>query len=177
RVLLKANDRIEVGPARITYLDEGPPPEPPQAPAPVPVPAARRVVAAEESATVATMEPRDEREESSSRIHVSQVREASTGGSPTIAERAAAARGHSAKRLKYALFAAAGFAVVALGLAALLRGRTDEGYDLKQLKRSLDDATALSRDDVDGAIEKLDLLAKSPVEGIRNEAAREAAYL
>src|SRR6188768_1785204 len=42
RVLLKANDRIEVGPARITYLDEGPPPEPPQAPAPVPVPAARR---------------------------------------------------------------------------------------------------------------------------------------
>jgi|GEM_PF-1620314 len=193
RVSLKANDRIEVGPARITYLADGavaaPPPAPsavrpppPAVPARLAAPAARpaaRPVAPASAVAVASAASLPSRPSraatfvAAAPLPTAPVALARTDASPPGAP-ARASRG----RLVTALVVTGVFAVAALGLAFVIRNRGgDGGASLAALKTQLDAAVTTSATDVDGALVELDRLATSPVEGIRRQAAREATYV
>ncbi|MCC7139749.1 MAG: FHA domain-containing protein [Planctomycetes bacterium] len=197
RVSLKPGDVIEVGPARITYLAgdavapaaTAPAPAAAVAPAPPrPVPAA--VAARPAVAPAAAPAPVPARAVAPAAVPAAPVpvvpSPAAAAASPAApaadaapvapARRARAASPGS--KLKGALVATAVFAVAALGIAAWIRsGGGSGGDDLRALRTELDRATALEGDDVDRALEALDRLAQSPVEGIRRSASREAAYV
>lgn len=192
RLSLKGDDVLEIGPARITYLDDvaqaplAPTPAAPVAPAVAvarpPVAVARPPVAvARPPVAVATPAVPDEGHEDVEDVEEAVGADApaaarptpAPGGAPPVTNRASSAR------LTRALVTTAGFAVVALAVAFWVRHRGGEtSVGLEAWKGRLDAAVRLADDDPDGAIAALDALVSStPVEGVRRNAAREAEYV
>jgi uncharacterized protein YkwD len=183
RVSLKNGDRVEVGPARITYLVDAegapaPAPAPPAAPArpvaaaptprapePVRVPEAARAPA--RAPTVAAL--------SDSATEIPPA-DAVPAAPPAAAAAALRARSSSGK-LKTAILVTAGVAALLLGGAYLVRNQKDGSADLALLKRQLESARLLGATDLDRALAELDRLAQSNVEGIRRNASHEARWL
>ncbi|MFO0932665.1 MAG: FHA domain-containing protein [Planctomycetota bacterium] len=193
RVALKPNDRIEVGPARITYLADGavvaaPAPAAPPAPrrrrcpcrrprGPWPrslvaaKPAAAKPAAAPPAAAVAVESAPPARSTPGPAAAPAPEPASSAVAAPDRAAdvapaRPAAATRASRGRLVGALVVTGVFAVAALGLAFLIRNRGGEsGASLATLKAQLDAAVLKSGEDVDGALVELDRLAMSPVDG------------
>jgi uncharacterized protein YkwD len=187
RVVLNPGDVIEIGPARLTYLDGSVP-----ASVPAPVPAARAAPRAAERAPAAPGPVRPAPPAAAplpayvparaAPVPVAQVPGAPAPAAAPPSPAAPAARAarapapsSSGKKLGGALVALALFAGLAV-LAAQFLGRGGDSTErLSRLKSDLDHAKVLAWEegDLPAALSLLDRLAHAEVEGIRVEAKRE----